>query len=236
ARLGAVHGMLGRYADAVRHYREALVLAGETSSHDVACVAWGNLSNAQEMLGRYEEALTSAARARAIREEIGDARGAILASAQLGLVLARLGRLPEARSTAERAVRAAVEAGYAFGEAWSRIDFAEVLLADGRPGEARAQAERARAILGRLNHPLLLTMAANSSGAAAQTTGHPAAASAAYRLALTTARRIGYRAQEARALVGLGVAEAALGRDAECHLREGRALREEMGLTTAAMS
>ncbi|WP_206786017.1 BTAD domain-containing putative transcriptional regulator [Amycolatopsis sp. MtRt-6] len=236
ARLGAVHGMLGRYADAVGHYREALVLAGETSSHDVACVAWGNLSNAQEMLGRYEEALTSAARARAIREEIGDARGAILASAQLGLVLARLGRLTEARSTAERAVRAAVEAGYAFGEAWSRIDFAEVLLADGRPRDARAQAERARAILGRLNHPLLLTMAANSSGAGAQATGDPAAASAAYRLALATARRIGYRAQEARALVGLGVAEAALGRDAECHLRKGRALQEEMGLTAAAMS
>ncbi|SEC89831.1 DNA-binding transcriptional activator of the SARP family [Amycolatopsis tolypomycina] len=236
ARLGAVHGMLGRYADAVRRYRQALVLAAETGSHEVACLAWGNLSNAQEMLGRYEEALTSAAHARAIREEIGDARGAILASAQLGLVLARLGRLPEARSTVSTAVGAAVEADYAFGEAWSRIDLAEVLLADGCARQARAEAERACAILGRLHHPLLLTMAANSSAATAQAMGDPAAAAAAYRLALTTARRIGYRAQEARALLGLGVAEAALGRDAECHLREGRALFAEMGLTAAALS
>jgi len=238
ARMGALHGMLGRYADAVRHYRQALVLAGETGSHAVACLAWGNLSNAQELLGRYEDALTSAARARAIREELGDNRGAILATAQLGLVLARLGRLPEARATADKAVRAAVSLDYAFGEAWSRIDFAEVLLAAGRPSEAHAQAERACAILGRLNHPLLLTMAANSQGAAAQALGNPAAACTAYGMALRTARRTGYRAQEARALLGLGAADAALGRDAEAdrHLRAGRALQEELGLTEAAMS
>ncbi|QKV72945.1 BTAD domain-containing putative transcriptional regulator [Amycolatopsis sp. Hca4] len=238
ARMGAVHGMLGRYADAVRLYRQALVLAGETGSHDVACTAWGNLSNAQEVLGRYEEALTSAARARAIREELGDAHGAILASAQLGLVQARLGRLAEARATAERAVCAAVEADYAFGEAWSRIDAAEVLLADGRPAEAHAHAERACAILARLNHPLLLTMAANSLGASAHATGDPCAAVSAYGVALTTARRIGYRAQEARALLGLGAAEAALGRQAEAdrNLRAGRAVQEEIGWAEAALS
>ncbi|KDN22399.1 AfsR/SARP family transcriptional regulator [Amycolatopsis rifamycinica] len=238
ARMGAVHGMLGRYAGAVGLYRQALVLAGETGSHAVACVAWGNLSNAQEVLGRYEDALTSAARARAIREELGDARGAVLASAQLGLVLARLGRLPEARATAEKAVCAAVGLDYAFGEAWSRIDAAEVLLADGRPAEAHAHAERACAILGRLNHPLLLTMAANSLGAAAHAAGDPAAASSAHRRALTTARRIGYRAQEARALLGLGAAEAALGRDAEAdgHLRAGREVLAQIGLTEAALS
>ncbi|MGW4056638.1 BTAD domain-containing putative transcriptional regulator [Amycolatopsis sp. NPDC004747] len=238
ARMGAVHGMLGRYADAVRLYRQALLLAGETGSHAVACVAWGNLSNAQEVLGRYDDALTSAARARAIREELGDARGAILASAQLALVLARLGRLPEARATASKAVRAAVEAGYAFGEAWSRIDAAEVLLVDGCPAEAREHAERACAILGGLNHPLLLMMAANSLGAASRATGDPAAAASAHGLALTTARRIGYRAQEARALLGLAAADAALGRPAEAErrLRAGRAVQEEIGLAEAALS
>ncbi|RSM40541.1 SARP family transcriptional regulator [Amycolatopsis balhimycina DSM 5908] len=229
ARMGALYGMLGRYPDAIRLYRQALVLAGETGSHVVACLAWGNLSNAQEVLGQYEDALTSAARARAIREELGDDDGAVLATAQLGLVLARLGRLGEAREVAEKAVCAAVEAGYAFGEAWSRIDAAEVLLADGCPAEAHAHAERACAILGRLNHPLLLTMAANSLGAAALALGDPASAVSAYRLALTTARRIGYRAQEARALLGLG---AALDRHPEAgrRLLAGRALQEEIGL------
>jgi tetratricopeptide (TPR) repeat protein len=144
-------------------------------------------------------------------------------------VLARLGRLGEAREVVAKAVGAAVEVGYAFGEAWSRIDAAEVLLADGCPAEAHAHAERACAILGRLNHPLLLTMAANSLGAAALALGDPASASSAYRLALTTARRIGYRAQEARALLGLG---AALDRHpgADRHLRAGRALHDEIGL------
>ncbi|MEV6872478.1 BTAD domain-containing putative transcriptional regulator [Amycolatopsis sp. NPDC051128] len=232
ARRGALHGMLGRYPDAVRVYRRALVLAGETGSHAIAALAWGNLSHAQEVLGDLEDALTSASRARAIREELGDGHGAILASAQLGLVLARLGRLTEAREVVEKAVRAAVEAGYAFGEAWSRIDAAEVLLAAGRPAEAHDHAERACAILARLNHPLLLTMAANSLGTAGRALGDPSAASAAHRLALTTARRIGYRAQEARALIGLGSACAALGQDAEAerHLRAGRALLEEIGL------
>ncbi|MDQ7807805.1 BTAD domain-containing putative transcriptional regulator [Amycolatopsis sp. A133] len=238
ARMGTLHGMLGRYADAVRLYRQALVLAGETGSHAVACVAWSNLSNAQEVLGQYEDALTSAARARAIREELGDDRGAILATAQLGLVLARLGRLPEAREAADKAVRAAIEAGYAFGEAWSRIDAAEVLLADGHPRQAHAHADRACTILGRLNHPLLLTMAANSLGAAAQALDDPLAAARAYGVALTTARRIGYRAQEARALLGLGTANAALGRDAEAErqLRAGRAMQEELGLAPVTMS
>lgn len=231
ARMGALHGMLGRYADAVRDYRQALVLAGETGSHAVAALVWGNLSNAQEVRGQFEDALTSASRARAIREELGDGDGAILASAQLGLVLARLGRFPEALAVAEKAVRTAVESGYAFGEAWSRIDCAEVLLAAGRAAEAHDHAERACAILARLNHPLLLTMAANSLGAASLALGDPAAASAAHGVALTTARRIGYRAQEARALTGLGSACAASGRDAEAsrHLRAGRELSGEIG-------
>ncbi|WP_370963040.1 BTAD domain-containing putative transcriptional regulator [Amycolatopsis sp. cg9] len=231
ARMGALHGMLGRYPDAAGHYRRALVLAGETGSHAVAGLAWGNLSNAQEVLGEYEDALTSAARARAIREELGDGDGAILATAQLALVLARLGRHREARATAEKAVHAAVTRGYAFGEAWSRIDFAEVLLAAGLPGAAHAEAERACAILAGLNHPLLLTMAATSLGAAALSLADPAAATAAYRLALTTARRIGYRAQEARALLGL--AASLSGPDADAHLRAGRALQAELGLVPA---
>ncbi|MEU8639481.1 BTAD domain-containing putative transcriptional regulator [Amycolatopsis sp. NPDC048633] len=232
ARLGAVHGMLGRYPDAVRLYRQALTLARETGSHAVAALVWSNLSNAQEVLGSFEDALTSASRARAIRDELGDGDGAILAAAQQGLVLARLDRPVEALEVAEKAVRAAVERGYAFGEAWSRIDGAEVLLAAGCPERAHDHAERACAILARLNHPLLLAMAANSLGSAARALGDPAAAVTAHTSALTTARRIGYRAQEARALTGLGSAHAELGESAEARrlLRAGRALYDEMGL------
>jgi hypothetical protein len=69
-------------------------------------------------------------------------------------------------------------------------------------------------------------MAANSLGAAAQATGGP---SAAYGVALTTARRIGYRAQEARALLGLRAAAAALGRDAEADRHLGAAARCRRG-------
>ena len=232
ARMATLHGMLGRYPDAVRLYRQALVLAGETGSHAVAAQVWGNLSNVQEVLGQLEDALTSAARARAIRSELGDGEGTILATAQLGLVLARLGRPAEALEAAEKAVRAAVETEYAFGEAWSRIDCAEVLLAAARPERAHDHASRACTILARLNHPLLLTMAANSLGSANEALDDPAAALVAYRLALTTARRIGYRAQEARALAGLGASHAALGEHAEAarHERLARDLAEEIGL------
>ncbi|MCR6483979.1 tetratricopeptide repeat protein [Amycolatopsis sp. OK19-0408] len=229
ARLGAVHGMLGRYPEAIRRYREALALAGEPGSHAVVALVWGNLSNAQEVLGQYEDALTSASRARALREELGDRDGAILASAQLGLVLARLGRFAEALEVASQAVRSAAEAGYAFGEAWSRIDRAEVRLAAADPGSARDDAERACAILARLNHPLLLTMATNSLGAACLALVDPSAARSAFEPALTTARRIGYRAQEARALLGLAAAVANHA-DAERLSQAGRELLAELGL------
>ncbi|MFI5585410.1 BTAD domain-containing putative transcriptional regulator [Amycolatopsis sp. NPDC051758] len=236
ARMATLHGMLGRYPDAVRLYRQALVLAGETGSHAVAALIWGNLSNVQEVLGQLEDALTSASRARAIRSELGDGEGTILATAQLGLVLARLGRPVEALEAAEKAVRAAVETEYAFGEAWSRIDCAEVLLAAARPERAHDHASRACTILARLNHPLLLTMAATSLGSANEALDDPSAALAAYRLALTTARRIGYRAQEARALAGLGASHAALGEHTEAarHERLARELSEEIGLPIPA--
>jgi DNA-binding SARP family transcriptional activator/tetratricopeptide (TPR) repeat protein len=236
ARMATLHGMLGRYPDAVRLYRQALVLAGETGSHAVAAQVWGNLSNVQEVLGQLEDALTSAARSRAIRSELGDGEGTILATAQLGLVLARLGRPAEALEAVEKAVRAAVETEYAFGEAWSRIDCAEVLLAAARPERAHDHASRACTILARLNHPLLLTMAANSLGSANEALDDPAAALVAYRLALTTARRVGYRAQEARALAGLGAAHAALGDHTEAarHERLARNLAEEIGLPVSA--
>ncbi|MEU3625116.1 hypothetical protein [Amycolatopsis coloradensis] len=78
-----------------------------------------------------------------------------------------------------------------------------------RAAEAREHAQRACAILTRLNQPPLLAMAANSLGTACLALGEPSAGHRQHRLALETARRIGYRLQEARALAGLGQARAA---------------------------
>ncbi|NBH07024.1 hypothetical protein, partial [Amycolatopsis sp. SID8362] len=52
--------------------------------------------------------------------------------------------------------------------------------------------------------------------------------------ALTTARRIGYRAQEARALLGL--AASLSGAEADAHLRAGLALQADLGLTPVPTS
>ncbi|MFI6307719.1 BTAD domain-containing putative transcriptional regulator [Amycolatopsis thailandensis] len=202
SRAGALHSMLGRYPEAIRFYRDGLAVEEESA----AAALWTNLSNAQEILGRLDDALASARRAVELREE---PRGTILSSAQLGLVLARLGRFDEAFDVIERSTTASQDLGYPFGEAWSRIDHADSLLLAHRHGEAREQAERACAILTRLNHPLLLAMAANSLGTACVALGETAAGLRRHRLALETARRIGYRLQEARALAGLGRTRAA---------------------------
>ncbi|MFE5507938.1 BTAD domain-containing putative transcriptional regulator [Amycolatopsis japonica] len=202
SRAGALHGMLGRYPEAIRFYRDGLAVVGETG----AATLWTNLSNAQEVLGRLDDALASARRAVDLRE---DERGVILSSAQLGLVLSRLGRFGEAFEVIERSITASRDLGYLFGEAWSRIDLADALLLADRPGDARDQAERACVILTRLNHPLLLAMAANSLGTACLALGETETGLRRHRLALETAKRIGYRLQEARALVGLGQAAAA---------------------------
>ncbi|MBE1574006.1 BTAD domain-containing putative transcriptional regulator [Amycolatopsis roodepoortensis] len=204
SRAGALHSMLGRYAEAIRFYRDGLAVAD--GGTDAAATLWTNLSNTQEVLGDLDDALESARRSVALRE---DDRGMILSSAQLGLVLARLGHFEEAFETIERSIAASCELGYLFGEAWSRIDLAEALLLAHRPGDARAQAERACAILTRLNHPLLLSMAANSLGTACLALGETTTGLGRHRLALETARRIGYRLQEARALAGLGQTRAA---------------------------
>ncbi|WP_410653851.1 ATP-binding protein [Amycolatopsis sp. cmx-4-54] len=204
SRAGALHSMLGHYTEAIRFYRDGLAVSD--GSTDAAATLWTNLSNAQEVLGDLDDALASARRSVALRE---DDRGTILSSAQLGLVLARLGHFDEAFETIERSIVAARDIGYLFGEAWSRIDLADALLLAHRPGDAREQAERACAILTRLNHPLLLAMAANSLGTACLALGETTTGLRQHRLALETARRIGYRLQEARALAGLGQTRAA---------------------------
>ncbi|GAB3736586.1 BTAD domain-containing putative transcriptional regulator [Amycolatopsis oliviviridis] len=206
SRAGALHGMLGRYPEAIRFYRDGLAIEDETAGCETTATLWTNLSNAQEVLGRLDEALVSARRAVVLRE---DPRGMILSSAQLGLVLARLGRFGEAYDVIERSITASRDLGYLFGEAWSRIDHADALLLAHRPGEAREQAGRACEILARLNHPLLLAMAANSLGTACLALGERPAGLRQHRLALETARRIGYRLQEARALAGIGQSRAA---------------------------
>ncbi|MFE6611311.1 BTAD domain-containing putative transcriptional regulator [Amycolatopsis sp. NPDC057786] len=204
SRAGALHSMLGHYAEAIRFYRDGLAVSG--GSTDAAATLWTNLSNTQEVLGDLDDALESARRSVALRE---DDRGTILSTAQLGLVLARLGHFDEAFATIERSIGSSRELGYLFGEAWSRIDLADALLLAHRPGDAREQAERACAILTRLNHPLLLAMAANSLGTACLALGETTTGLRQHRLALETARRIGYRLQEARALAGLGQTRAA---------------------------
>ncbi|RSM52538.1 SARP family transcriptional regulator [Amycolatopsis sp. WAC 01376] len=204
SRAGALHSMLGRYAEAIRFYRDGLAVAD--AGTDAAATLWTNLSNTHEVLGNLDDALTSARRSVALRE---DAPGTILSSAQLGLVLARLGRFEEAFEVIKRSIDSSRDLGYLFGEAWSRIDHADALLLAHRPADAREQAERACAILTRLNHPLLLAMAANSLGTACLALGETSAGLRHHRLALETARRIGYRLQEARALAGLGQTRAA---------------------------
>ncbi|MBB5850805.1 BTAD domain-containing putative transcriptional regulator [Amycolatopsis umgeniensis] len=206
SRVGALHGMLGRYPEAIRFYRDGLAVADETACLDAAATLWTNLSNAQEVLGRLDDALAAARRSVELREE---PRGMILSSAQLGLVLARLGRFEEAFEVIGGSTTASRDLGYPFGEAWSRIDHADALLLADRPGDAREQAERACEILTRLNHPLLLAMAANSLGTACRALGETSAGLRQHRLALETARRIGYRLQEARALAGIGQPDAA---------------------------
>ncbi|EMD28384.1 AfsR/SARP family transcriptional regulator [Amycolatopsis azurea] len=206
SRAGALHGMLGRYPEAIRFYRDGLAVAGETAAPEVTATLWTNLSNAQEVLGKLDDALAAARRSVELRTV---PRGRILSSAQLGLVLARLGRFEEAFEAIERSTTSSQELGYLFGEAWSRIDHADALLLAHRPREAREQAGRACEILTRLNHPLLLAMAANSLGTACLALGETAAGLRQHRLALETARRIGYRLQEARALAGIGQTRAA---------------------------
>ncbi|AUI59811.1 BTAD domain-containing putative transcriptional regulator [Amycolatopsis sp. BJA-103] len=206
SKAGALHSMLGNYPEAIRFYRDGLAVVDETVDLEAAATLWTNLSNAQEILGHLDDALASSRRSVALRE---DPRGMILSSAQLGLVLARLGRFEEAFEVTGRSITASQDLGYLFGEAWSRIDHADALLLAHRPREAREQAGRACAILARLNHPLLLTMAANSLGTACLALGEVTVALGRHRLALETARRIGYRLQEARALTGLGQTRAA---------------------------
>ena len=210
ARLGAILGMLGEAGPAMEHLEQALLLATETGDHAGFAVAAGNLSNQHLAAGRIEEALATAQAAQAAREAGGDEAGLVLARAQLGLVLAHRGQHREGLVQARAAVGEAESSGYLFGEAYARIDLADILLLLEQPSEAREQAERACAILRRLNNPLLAAMAANSLGAACRALGRSAAALTQHRLALETARRIGYRAEEVRALAGIEAAGIAL--------------------------
>jgi tetratricopeptide (TPR) repeat protein len=215
ARLGGITGMLGETLRARGLLRQALSLAETAGDHRAAAVAWGNLSVGHVAADEIDDALSTALAAEAARKAAGDADGLILARAHLALVRARMGDVAEAVELVSAAVREAVAREYAFGEAFARIDFADILLLAGRSTEARDHAERACSILRHLNQPLLSAMAANSLGTACQALGRSAAALTQHRLAWETARRIGYRAQEVRALAGIEAASAAAGSAAQ---------------------
>ena len=207
ARLGALHSIFGEYAKARAYYRQALAIAEQT--RDLASVAliWTNTSNDQALQGLLEDALESGRKAVAARSAAGDGPGLIQARAHLASVLGRMHRFEESQALLAESLAAAVTSGHLFGEAYCRIDYADVLLLAGQAHDARAHAERANAILDELNHPLLWAMAANTLGEIWLALGAPHLAVSKHLSALESARRIGYRAQVARALAGISRAQ-----------------------------
>ncbi|WP_437629466.1 protein kinase domain-containing protein [Sorangium sp. So ce854] len=112
-----------------------------------ACVARGNLAEAEIRLGAYAEAVALLRGAVADAERMGLERALITGRHNLGFALGRLGALEEGRAIEAEAIAAAMRGGWRSIEGVSRAYLAWLLRSAGELDAAEVEARRAVALL-----------------------------------------------------------------------------------------
>ena len=213
--LGNAYSDLGRIAEALDCYQQALAIDREIGDRRGEGVDLGNLGNAYRGLGRIAEAIAYHEQALTIAREIGDRRGEGADLGDLGNAYYSLGRSAEAIAYYEQALTIAREIGDRRNEGvWlSNLGIAYRDL--WRIAEAIAYHEQALTIAREIGARRLEGNALGNLGIAYYSLGRIAEAIAYHEQALAIDREIGDRRGEGADLGALGLAYSDLGRIAE---------------------
>ncbi len=209
--LADIEWRLGRFQEATRHLREALVLyrgtrekAGEARALTIA----GNVSTRQ---GHYSEAIDLYQQALARYREIGDDAGESLVLGNLGTVYEQQGRYQQATDLYQRALRLCRKTGDRTGESYALTNLGCVYRRQGSYQQAREHLRQALALFGEIGDRPGKAYALANLGAVDLLQGRYDLAADRQRRALLLFRESGDRSGEALALNGLGEALAATG-------------------------
>jgi tetratricopeptide (TPR) repeat protein len=212
--LGTVHGRLGRFGVAGKHFRQALALFHEAGDQPGEARALAGLGIVEERLGRHASAIGHHERALALYRQVGDQAGEALTLNNLGVAHGRMGRGPAADHF-RRAVAIYQQLGDPRGEAYALDNLGKVEEQLGRYTSAADHHRQALALLRQLGNRQGEAHALDNLGIVHIRLGQPAQATEHFQRALALFREIGNRDGEAWALNGLGEAAHAAGHPAD---------------------
>ncbi|GAA2624590.1 hypothetical protein GCM10010399_64920 [Dactylosporangium fulvum] len=223
---------LGRYASAIEHLEQALLLFREIGDPLGQARALNNLGIIEERLGRHAPAAARFEESLRLFRQVGDRSGEARAMNNLGLAEGWLGRHRTAEEHHRTALALYRQLGNRAGEAHALTDLGLVEQRLGRPGPAAEHHRQALPYFLGAGDRTGEAWVRNGLGETALATGDPAGAVAQHTSALEAATGVGARDQQARAHLGLGDARLALDDRARAREHYGRslALYTELGL------
>jgi len=230
-RLGHIHRLQGRNAQAADQFQEALHIARIAGHQPGELDALTGLGRLHWMQGRYPQAADHFAQALHIASATGHSPGKLDALAGLGQIHWLQGRYSQAIDHFAQALRIAQATGHHVGELDALTGLGQIHLRLGRYAQAADHYQQALRIaeatghhVGKLNALTGLSQIHRRQGRHAEATDH-------YRQLLELAREIGVRNFEFEAVQGLGRLRHATGDPdaALAHHNQALALADELG-------
>lgn len=233
--LGLLLSTLGRYDEALPRLRQSIEIKRQLGAERAEAESLTNLSSLYAEWGRYPEAVEAATRSVALSRSIGSVDKEVEGLTDLAVARIGLGEIAEAAELLARARKLA-------GDVMSPADLSLVLAlsaeaADrlGESAQAAAWVEAALSLGDVSGVPMREAAVGNVIGRFHTRNGRYSAALELHARAHDAASRIGYRAEEARALAGMADALEHLGERgaASAHRESARQAFDAMGVPTS---
>jgi DNA-binding SARP family transcriptional activator/tetratricopeptide (TPR) repeat protein len=214
--LGLLTATIGRFAEALPLLRESVRIKREVGAGRAEAESLANLSSLYEQWGRYPEAAEAARRAVALDSRLGIHEHLIIARTDLARAYLGMRAIAEADEQLGQARILIDEFGATAGDV-ALVFALSALIGDrlGRHEEARGFADRALEYRRDRWPPNRQVEIDNVVGQLRRAQGNPARAVDHHERARSVAATVGYRVEEARALLRLGDAMTDLGRVTE---------------------
>jgi DNA-binding SARP family transcriptional activator len=228
--LGVVWRLLGRYPEAIAHYRESLAISRELGDRYGEGASLNNLAVIHERQGRHDEAVACLRASLAIDRELGDRHGQSTSLNNLSYVYLQLGRNDQALTGARESLAIYQELGDRHGCARALNNLAEVHERLGRYEEALACLRETLAIQRELGDRPGQAESLSSLGLVYRRQRRHDDALICQSEGLAIYQELGDPHEQARCLQELGVTLRALGRheEARAHWRQALAIFERL--------
>ncbi len=229
--LGILAGARGDYAEAERHYQQALTSYDQREDVDGMARGYHQLGIVAELRGDYADAETHYRRALAIAEQRGDQELMALGYHQLGMLAQRRGDYAEAERGYRQALTIAEQRGDQDAVARGYQQLGNLAQFRGDYAEAERRYRQALNIAEQLGDQTLVAGGYHNLGVLAQERGNYAEAERGYQQALTISEQLGHYVGIIAGYNQLGILAQLQGDYAEAERRyhQSLAIAEQLG-------